>query len=156
MNKIVAPSIIAAATAVVALPVEAGAVLDPIFAAIEAHKSARAAYVAAEEFEDGVRTIGGDVGGGMQEVDRTYENEVDAACALVSVLPTTMAGVMALLRYAIDAEKDCGEIWPHDVQSDDGSDIRTWHYFLIANLAEVLPGLTAGGAPGAPAATQQG
>ena len=48
-----------------------------------------------------------------------------------------MAGVMALLQYAIAADRD-GETWPTDLEADDGSKIRSWHYFLIANLAETL------------------
>ena len=38
--------------------------------------------------------------------------ETDAgACVLVNILPTTMAGVIALLRYAVDADTD-GQGWP--------------------------------------------
>lgn len=51
-----------------------------------------------------------------------------------------MAGVVALLRYANVADVD-GEGWPRELRSDGGSKIRPWHYFLIANLVEVLPEL---------------
>ena len=65
--------------------------------------------------------------------------ETDAACVLVSVLPTTIAGVVALLRYAVDADTD-GEGWPPEVESD--GHIRSWRHCLLANLAEIIPALS--------------
>lgn len=52
-------------------------------------------------------------------VMRCMNAETDAACVLVGILPTTMAGVVALLRYAVDADAE-GEGWPTVVESDDG------------------------------------
>jgi hypothetical protein len=68
---------------------------------------------------------------------RCLDEEADAACVLVNVLPTTTAAVVALLRYAVDADTD-GAGWPTPVQSADG-ETRCWRHFLIANLAEILP-----------------
>jgi hypothetical protein len=68
---------------------------------------------------------------------RSFVAENEAACTLVNVLPTTMAGVIVLLRYTVDADTD-GEGWPTEVQSDAGK-TRSWHHFLAANLAEMLP-----------------
>ena len=50
---------------------------------------------------------------------RSFVAENEAACTLVNVLPTTMAGVIVLLRYTVDADTD-GEGWPTEVQSDAG------------------------------------
>ena len=36
-------------------------------------------------------------------------------------------------QYAVSADPD-GEIWPPDLQSDDGTKTRSWHYFLIENI----------------------
>jgi len=47
------------------------------------------------------------------------------------------AGVVALLQYALLADTD-GEGWPRDLLSDDGTKRRSWHYFLIENLAVAL------------------
>lgn len=139
------------------LPVSAGSaerVPDPILAAIETHKAARSVTAAAVDrqiaFEREMQA-----NGRLRESDRlpderqrgdeietlvvqAHDAEVDVACTLVNILPTTMAGVMALLRYAVDADVD-GEGWPRGLASDDGSKIRDWQYFLIANLAEILP-----------------
>ncbi|SHH62758.1 hypothetical protein [Bradyrhizobium erythrophlei] len=134
---------------------------DPIFAAIEAHKAAcvttrktldvhsaldhelpadkcRSRATAFGETlvaTDDPRWIESE-----RDVMRSFDAETDAACALVSVRPTTIAGVLALLQYANAADTD-GEAWPRDLQSDDGTKARSWHYFLIEALAEVLPGM---------------
>jgi hypothetical protein len=68
-----------------------------------------------------------------------YDTETDAAIELITVLPTTAAGLLALLEYAtISADRD-GELWPTGLQSDDGKRTRSWHHFLIENLSEILP-----------------
>ena len=74
----------------------------------------------------------------MREVHRTSEATTDAAYALANVAPTTMAGVVGLLQYAISFPP---EEWPEGVESDDDTEARPWHYFLIETLAAVLPGM---------------
>ena len=49
-----------------------------------------------------------------------------------------MAGVVGLLQYAISFP---AEEWPEGVQSDDDTDTRPWHTFLIEMLIAVLPGM---------------
>jgi hypothetical protein len=49
-----------------------------------------------------------------------------------------MAGVVGLLRYVISIRP---EEWPEGVQSDDDTETRPWHYFLIEMLIAVLPGM---------------
>src|SRR6476620_1747007 len=66
--------------------------------------------------------------------------ETDAACVLVNILPTTMAGVVALLRYAVDADTD-GEGWPPVVESDDGQ-TRSWRH----SCRRIWPRFTRAGA----------
>jgi hypothetical protein len=72
---------------------------------------------------------------------RAFEAETDAACVLVTEMPTTMAGVLALLAYANAADTD-GEGWPDSLYADDScTKTRSWHFFLIAALTEVLPAI---------------
>jgi hypothetical protein len=151
----------AAATATVAIPANAANALraDPIFAAIEVHKAARLAFENAvsggsaldEELpsektrsyitvweEEIVETDDPRWIDSVREVHRTSEAETDAACALANIAPTTMAGVVGLLQYAISVRP---EEWPEGVQSDDDTETRPWHYFLIEMLIAVLPGM---------------
>jgi hypothetical protein len=73
---------------------------------------------------------------------RCLNAETDAACLLVSIRPTTIAGVLALLSYANAADPD-GETWPRELLSDDETKRRSWHYFLTENVAEALADIAA-------------
>jgi hypothetical protein len=132
---------------------------DPILEAIEAHKTARLAFENAfsrgcaleqelprektwswitvweEEIleTDDPRWIDS-----IREVNRASDAATDAAYALANVAPTTMAGVVGLLQYAISIQP---EEWPEGVDSDDDTETRPWHYFLIETLIAVLPGM---------------
>ena len=76
-----------------------------------------------------------------QAVFAAHVAETEAACALVNVMPSTMAGVMVLLKYAVSADPD-GETWPDDLFEDETQKrSRSWHQFMIANLVEILPGM---------------
>jgi hypothetical protein len=150
-----------AASAAVAIPVNAANALgaDPILAAIEAHKAARLAFEDAfnrsctleQELprekthswimdweEEIVETDDPRWIDSIREVHRASEAATDAAYALANVAPTTMAGVVGLLQYAISINP---EEWPEGVQSDDDTETRPWHYFLIEMLIAVLPGM---------------
>ena len=128
-------------------PLGALRVPDPIYAAIEAHKTARAAFEASVSRHSALdrelpiekgrsrisaweETIVETDDPRWIECERTLtrcmDAESDAACVLVSILSTTMAGVVALLRYAVDADTD-GEGWPPVVESDDGQ-TRSWRH----------------------------
>src|SRR5712675_3656703 len=63
---------------------------------------------------------------------------VVGAMLAASIAPTTMAGVVGLLQYVISIRP---EEWPEGVQSDDDTETRPWHYFLIEMLIAVLPGM---------------
>ena len=135
---------------------------DPIFAAIEAHRSAAFAFKEAIDANydlecelprnkrnssvtaweekivqsDDPRWIVSE-----RAIRKTSDAESGAACALINVMPTTIAGVIALLQYAVSADPD-GQAWPDDLVADEfAKRSRPWYHFLIANLAEVLPGM---------------
>jgi hypothetical protein len=132
-----------------------------LFAAIEHHKAARLAFESAvhrgskldEElpsektqsqitvFEkrivetDDPRWIESE-----REINRTSDAEEEAACALVGIAPSTMPGVIALLRYATSMRL---EEWPESLQSDDGTKTGPWTFFLIEMLADTLSDMMA-------------
>src|SRR4051794_30232549 len=150
-----------AASAAVAIPANAANAFraDPIFEAIEAHKAARLAFENAvsrgcaleQELPrektrswitvweqtivetDDPRWIDS-----VREIHHTSDAATDAAFALANVAPTTMAGVVSLLQYAISFPP---EEWPEGVQSDEDTETRPWHTFLIEMLIAVLPGM---------------
>jgi hypothetical protein len=150
-----------AASAAVAIPANAAdaSTPDPIFEAIEVHRAARHAFEnavsrgsALEEELPGEKTrswitvweqtiVETDDPrwiDSVREVHRTCDAATDAAYALANVAPTTMAGVVSLLQYAISVRP---EEWPEGVQSDDDTETRPWHTFLIEMLIAVLPGM---------------
>src|SRR4051794_37050228 len=150
-----------AASAAVSIPANAANALgaDPILEAIEAHKAARLAFENAfsrgcaleQELprektrswimvweEEIVETDDPRWIESVREVNRASDAATDAAYALANVAPTTMAGVVCLLQYAISIPP--GE-WPEGVQSDDDTETRPWHTFLIEMLIAVLPGM---------------
>jgi hypothetical protein len=138
----------AACASVLALPVAATAssdgtigreAPDPIFAAIEAHQRAWAALC--EKCLDLDEA-------GTPEANAEYlrlDNAVDdAAGGLLDVIPTTIAGVSALLTYA--ADHACGgNSWPEgyvDENPKTGWDREqgvSWEVILHRNLAKALP-----------------
>jgi hypothetical protein len=154
----------AALGVVLPLPVSAGDSLrvpDPILAAIETHKAAAAATEAAHKrlsafeneladnerlqrdrrHEDETRR-GEEIEAAIEEA---FHTEEVAAYELLNVDPTTMAGVVALLTYACDHDDAAhGMGWPEAIACEEAKDTRSWQYFLIANLVEILPGLMAG------------
>ena len=147
-----------AASAAVAIPANAAdaSTPDPIFDAIEVHRAARRAF---ENAVSRGSALDAELPGektrsyitvweqtivetddprwidSVREVHRTSDAATDAAYALANVAPTTMAGVVGLLQYAISIRP---EEWPEGVHSDDGTESRPWHYFLIEMLIAAL------------------
>jgi len=132
---------------------------DPVFAAIEAHKAARLAFENAfsrgcaleQELprektrswitvweEEIVETDDPRWIDSVREVHHTSDAATGAAFALANVAPTTMAGVVSLLQYAISFPP---EEWPEGVESDEDTETRPWYTFLIETLIAVLPGM---------------
>jgi hypothetical protein len=64
----------------------------------------------------------------QRQVDLTGDAEIEAAYALIEVIPTTRLGVLALLEHAVSHDKD-GQAWPDECRG------------LLDNLSEVLPQL---------------
>jgi hypothetical protein len=71
----------------------------------------------------------------------TSDAETDAAIPLVDVTPTTRAGLMALLNYAVSNDTD-GEGWPLELVGDDEKK-HCWHHFLLENVLKALSAETA-------------
>jgi hypothetical protein len=128
-----------AASAAVAVPATAATApeADPIFEAIEVHKAARLAFENAfsrgsaleQELprektrswitvweEEIVETDDPRWIDSVREVHHTSDAATDAAYALANVAPTSMAGVVSLLQYAISISP---EEWPEGVESDE-------------------------------------
>jgi hypothetical protein len=115
------------AAALAAMPLEP----DPIFAAIEAHRARWS------EFNAWCALPEAGTEEGKAAENRLSDAEWEAAIALVEIEPTTMAGVIALLRYTVGVN-ECG--WP-DILMEKGvenSHGRSWEYFLRCNLAGAL------------------
>jgi hypothetical protein len=122
-----------AATLGAALPlpgsaVSAGQAPDPILDAIQAHKAAYAAYGAAID----------------QEVDDDDESTLRAsmeadriAIELLSIVPTTAAGLIAIVEYAVTHDVD-GAHWPEGLEDEDTlGRPRSWQHFLLQNVVLV-------------------
>jgi hypothetical protein len=154
-----AAALAASAAAVIPANAAGASTPDPIFEAIEAHRAARLAFENAvsrgcaleQELprektrswitvweETIVETDDPRWIDSVRQVHRASEAAAEAAYALANVAPTTMAGVVGLLQYAISIPP---EEWPEGVQSDDDTETRPWHTFLIETLIAVLPGM---------------
>ena len=64
--------------------------------------------------------------------------EAEAELKLASIVPTTMAGISALLALTI-SDRDC--LW-QELEDDDGT-TRPWEFFVMRNCAEALAKLSA-------------
>ncbi|MCK1639591.1 hypothetical protein IVA95_18710 [Bradyrhizobium sp. 157] len=153
--------LVSTAIAGTAVPAVAAEPIDPIFAAIEAHKAAAAGAEAVQrqysDFENELadnerlqrdRRLKDETRRG-QEIEaalkQAWHVEQCAAYDLLNVDPTTMAGVVALLAYSEEHDDaNCGMGWPDDIHCEELKGNRTWRYFLINNLIEVLPKLCRG------------
>jgi hypothetical protein len=131
----------------------AGQAPDPILEAIEKHKAAHAEWVSAVDRharleedlpkerrrsdtsrDDIVETDDPRWIEAERQLDLTGDAEIEAAYALIEVIPTTRLGMLALLEHAVRHETD-GHVWPDE-----------WHNGLLQNLSGVLPELWQEGA----------
>lgn len=138
----------------------AAAESDPILEAIEVHRAAALAATAVQKrfsaFEDELADNGrlhyelrndeeGRRGRALEaERDAAYDAETEAACALLNIQATTLAGVIALLEYTRDHdESNYGMGWPNalNVSFSDDRETRTWQSVLLSNLVETLPAI---------------
>jgi hypothetical protein len=106
--------------------------LDPVFAAIDAHRAAEARFNATLKVLDQLTDADVDEDDPrMRAVERT-SRRADAATkphTLVRTRPTTLAGVIALLTYLADYE-------------DDGNATDDWSDGLHRMLARALTDIT--------------
>jgi hypothetical protein len=118
--------------------------VDPIFAAIEAHRRAWTENERECSKLDEATHAGDDQ---AKRRGRQLLEAVDAtADALVDILPTTLAGVAALLEYAGDHAIDRGDRWPGEYVVEDESGQRHvvfWETALHVNLVEALSKIAA-------------
>jgi hypothetical protein len=135
--------------------------IDPIFAAMQAHKAAVIALGLMVDLhseldrELPIEKCRSRVTAWEEEIVSTddphwiecerdlmaaFDRETDAAIELVNARPTTGAGLLALLQYAVAADTD-GELWPDLLHDENSKRSRPWHHFLIVNLIEALPGM---------------
>jgi len=133
--------------------------LDPVFGLIEAHQRATRAlednihrYCELEKTlpkeatrssinsweEKIVETDAPEWIAAARALDAAHDYETDAACELL-VVPSTMAGVIALLTYATSAAR--ADDWPTGLVEDDGKRDHSWEFFAMRNCREALESL---------------
>ena len=122
-----------AATKAIALRLLDSAELDPIFAAIEAH---RKAFL--------------DWGEGSDEnIDRLGDIEKEALNALLDETPATLTGVAALSRYSAELTMLFGAIdysWPVAHPTDEKKTVE-WSYYIHRHVADAVLNLSSGVRP---------
>jgi hypothetical protein len=133
------PALAAAPVATLA-PAEA----DPIFAAIEHHRrcsdASNVLYCERADLEDALAKadaqewIANDVA-----LAAASDIEQDAELQLASIVPTTLAGVAALLQLAISDNDGCE--WRH--LEDDAGVAHPWEYFVTCNCIKAVENLSA-------------
>jgi hypothetical protein len=134
---------------------------DPTLAAIEAHRRAVAAYNAfciqqdqleeeiprekrqtqygADETDEVIETDDPRWIAFQRELERLYQDESEAECALADIVPTTLRGVISLLNYAAEVEKIRGTWADNLLDPEQPTErARSWYYFVHRNLAECL------------------
>jgi hypothetical protein len=121
----------------VALPTAADRTVDPIFALIAAKQAADVAHGEAIDVQDDADVRYGYDSQQAWDADEACgeacHRAMDAAWQLVITAPTTLAGVVGLLRFA-NQHEDEGFEWPAtDFIGRDG-----WHYQLRATMAAAI------------------
>lgn len=135
---------------------------DPVFAAIEAHRRAEAAFDEHARLEDRLDdeipcerrlTRCGDEVVPTDDprwiaYQRDYEAlhfaEQEAEDKLADVVPTTLQGVRAMLAYAVEVEKRRGVPWSDDFADPEAPNRklgRSFHYFVSKNLERSIAGM---------------
>jgi hypothetical protein len=141
-------------------------IADPIYLAIDAHRKAHAAHVAAVDREYALedelprqkrrswvtasetRLVGTDDPAFIMSalVTRHASDQLfTAAIQLLEVRPTTIAGVIALANYA-EEYMAAGNGWPEDVVDDDDDEPRDWTRHLLEGIAVALKAISQGDA----------
>jgi hypothetical protein len=143
-----------------------GAETDPIFAAIEAHRTAHAAFEQACQAVGCLETYKPEIKSAPETVrliareKAASDEDFDTAVALLNVVPTTIAGAVALLRFANERINAYGDFeWPDDVrggveeeeeedvdeEEEEDAPSMPWVFFLHQHVADALEKIAAEG-----------
>ena len=138
---------IAAATAAVtvagARPTDAAPAIDPIYAAIEKHKADGAAWDAVMNVRARYDEADDDETQRLQDAaDEAWEPCEDAAIELLNTSPTTLAGIVAAIRYIILQMSDDGTYMPHHIEYDNGGDAQETMGWIDAWLDTIADAAT--------------
>jgi hypothetical protein len=138
----IATGAVATLASAIAEPGAAAFPADPIFAAIDAKRAADAAHGAAcdalSEAEDRYGVASDEAEEVFERGGAACHTAYEAGWALATTQPTTLAGVLAVLRFANQFE-DEGNEWPDTGRiGPDG-----WHYQLRAAMAAAIEALMA-------------
>jgi hypothetical protein len=153
MNMMVCAAAMSAAAEIPAAETSADTAADPIFAAIEAHKAAWAAYGVEvdvthrleatlpkdrrqsdprETFEtDDPRWIAHERA--LEALSSAYD---DTSIALLNLEPATLADLLALVSYIADLERRGLESWPN--VEDESMRRPTWDKCLLSLIEDTL------------------
>jgi poly(3-hydroxybutyrate) depolymerase len=102
---------------------------DPVFAVIEAHKAAQAAFVAAI-----------DAAGPHDDPPASFSHaEADAARTMILTVPTTLPGLAALVAHIHHCEDTGCEI--HNLNMRDGNEYGTGSITLLQTIDTALASL---------------
>jgi hypothetical protein len=146
MSNLSRRRLVASATALPALGVSAIAfasvpvAVDPIYAAIAAHRAANL------EFHYDENIVDQDHPQYENQMRRLYDATKAAAVDLCHVRPTTIAGAIALLNYYAEvtvSHDATGEDWPELEDKREGVE-KPFGYFLTGNVARALGNISAG------------
>lgn len=121
--------------------------IDPIFAAIDAHRKATGERYIILEALGGMKDAAPERGVTEDAHDKAAKIEIAATVTLRKTLPTTVAGVMAVTAYFVE-HRDRYPCWiGGEVKSKRGSfdypEPQTFEDGLIRNLAAALARISA-------------
>ena len=128
-SAIALPALGVSAVALASAPVA----VDPIYAAIEAHRTANF------EFHDDENIVDEDHPQYDKEMWRLSDATEAAAGNLCEVQPTTIVGAIALLNYYAEVMvSHDGEDWPVELQDKQDGVEKPFGYFFTRNVARAL------------------
>lgn len=160
MNTVVSLASLASASAVAApvnLPEVTTSEPDPIFAAIERHRRAfplkmKAILRRAREADAGPNVNDERLAQVTAQESEACREEYEAAWALTTIQPTTLAGITALIRYVEDF--NAGKVggneeaasspfwWPSDEFDEEEHPIDRFPYDILANVRAALAAMS--------------
>ena len=115
----------AAAIATIAPGIADAAEPDPIYAAIERHKAAGAAWDAAISVRARYEEVDDDETQRLQDAaDEEWEPCEQAGIDLLNTEPSTLAGMVTAIRYMRIQMQDDGTFMPHHIEYDNGGDAQ--------------------------------